>query len=87
MSLGTTLSPTVPGGGAASYRLYPLFTYSNGYWEVYRLFQGNFFAVGGGVSGGGGSLHGRIFPWRNFHEGAQDGVVLFKQKKSEKINK
>ena len=45
MSLGMTYSPTVPGGGAASYNLRPMFTYNNGYWEVYRRFQGIFFVV------------------------------------------
>ena len=39
-------SPTVPGGGAASYKLRPVFTYSNGYWEVYRRFQGIFLVWG-----------------------------------------
>ena len=59
MSLGMTYSPTVPGGGAASYKLRPVFTYNNGYWEMYSRFQGIFF---GGVEGRG--LRGRIFPWR-----------------------
>ena len=27
MSLGMTYSPTIPGGGAASYKLWPVFTY------------------------------------------------------------
>ena len=36
ISLGTTYSLTVPMGGAASYKLWPLFTYTNCYWEVYR---------------------------------------------------
>ena len=40
-----TYSPTIPGGGAASYKLWPVFTYSNGYWEVYRRFQGGFYIV------------------------------------------
>ena len=39
---GDDLPPTVPGGGAASYKLWPMFTYSNGYWEVYRRYQGDF---------------------------------------------
>ena len=39
MSLGMTYSPTVPGGGAASYKLRPVFTYNNGYWEVYSVFR------------------------------------------------
>ena len=30
--------PAVPVGRAASYKLWPVFTYSNGYWEVYRRF-------------------------------------------------
>ena len=30
MSLGTTYSPAVPVGGAASYKLWLVFTYSNG---------------------------------------------------------
>ena len=65
MSLGMTYFPTVPGGGAASYKLRPVFTYiyNNGYWEVYRRFQGDFFDFGGRVEGRG--LCGRIFPWRN----------------------
>ena len=40
-----TYSPAVPGGGAASYKLRPVFTYNNGYWEVYSRFQGIFFLV------------------------------------------
>ena len=43
MSLGMTYSPTVSGGWAASYKLWPVFTYSNGYWEVYRRFSGGLF--------------------------------------------
>ena len=39
---GDDLSPTVSGGGAASYKLSPMFTYSNGYWDVYRRYQGDF---------------------------------------------
>ena len=53
MYLGVTYSPTVPGGGAASYKLQPVFTYNNGYWEVYRRFQGDFFGFGGGAEGRG----------------------------------
>ena len=66
MSLGTTYSPTVAMRGAASYKIWPLFTYSNGYWEVYRRFQGDFFLFGKGekkLRGGGyvgGSFHGGI---------------------------
>ena len=36
-------SHRVPGGGAANYKLRPVFTYNNGYWEVYSRFQGIFF--------------------------------------------
>ena len=67
MSLGMTYSPTVPGGGAASYKLRPVFTYNNGYWEVYSRFQGIFFGFGGGVEGRG--LCGRISPLRNMSWG------------------
>ena len=67
MSLGMTYSPTVPGGGAASYKLRPVFTYNNGYWEVYSRFQGIFFGFWGGVDGRG--LCGRSFPWRNMSWG------------------
>ena len=28
-----------------------MFTYSNGYWEVYRRFQGDFFGLGGYLRG------------------------------------
>ena len=52
MSLGMTYSPTVPGGGAASYKLRPVFTYNNGYWEVYRRFQGDFLVLGVGLGEG-----------------------------------
>ena len=64
MSLGMTYSPKVPGGGAATYKLRPVFTYNNGYWEVYSRFQGIFFLVlGVGLRGGGyvgGSFHGEM---------------------------
>ena len=53
MSLGRTYSPAVPVGGAASYKLLPVFTCSNGYWELYRHFQGDFFGLGGRVEGEG----------------------------------
>ena len=42
-----TYSPAVPVGGAASYKLWPVFTCSHGYWEVYRHFQGIFLSWGG----------------------------------------
>ena len=31
-----------------------MFSYSNGYWEVYGRFQGDFFGLGGRVEVGGG---------------------------------
>ena len=52
MSLGTNYFPTVPVGGTTSYKLWPVFTYSNGYWEVYRRFQGDFRWGGGRVRKG-----------------------------------
>ena len=71
MSLGMTYSPSVPGGGAESYKLRPVFTYNNGYWEVYSRFQG-FFGFGGGVEGRG--LCGWIFPWRNMSWGNRNSM-------------
>ena len=56
MSLGTTYSPTVPVGGATSYKLLPGFTYSNGYWKVYRRFQEDFLVGGGGRGLEGGDM-------------------------------
>ena len=73
MSLGTTFSPTVPVGGAASYKLRPVFTYSNGYWEMYRCFQGDFFVKrrgrGEGVMLGELSMEEFVKGEENFHEG------------------
>ena len=66
-----------------------MLTYSNGYWEVYRRFQGDFL-VGGGVEKRG--ICWGNFPWRNLSwgkkismKGAQDFLALFK-KNNEKIN-
>ena len=67
MSLGMTYSPTVPWGGAASYKLRPVFTYNNGYWEVYSRFQWDFFGLRVGLRGGGDVE--RILPWRNMSWG------------------
>ena len=50
---GMTYSPKVPGGGAASYKIWPVFKYSNGYWEVYGRFSGWLFWFGGGGWGEG----------------------------------
>ena len=72
MSFGMTYSPKVPGGGAASYKLRPVFTYNNGYLEKYSVFRAFFFflvlRVGAslrrvGLRGGsyvGGSFLGEI---------------------------
>ena len=51
-----TYSPTIPGGGVASYKIWPVFTYSNGYWEVYRRFQGGFYFIWGWALGEGALL-------------------------------
>ena len=83
MCLGTTYSPTVPVGGATSYKLRPVLTYSNGYLEGYRRFQGDFY-VGGWEEGD--MLED--FPWRNlswgkqiFMKGALNVLAVFKKKK------
>ena len=80
MFLGMTYSPTLPGGGVASYKLQPVFTYNNGYWEVYRRFQGDFFGFGGRVEGGGyvgGSFLGEIcHGGKNSMKRAQDFLPL-----------
>ena len=63
MSLGMTYSPKVPGGGAASYKLRPVFTYNNGYWIMYRIFSFFFLVLGMGLRGGSyveGSFLGEI---------------------------
>ena len=89
MSLGTTYSPAVPVGGAASYKLWPVFTYSNSYWEVYRRFQGDSFGLGG--SWGGGvtwediSMEKLLMGEENFNEG-DTGCSSIIWKNSEKIN-
>ena len=67
MSLRMTYSPTVPGVGAASYKLRPVFTYNNGYWEVYSRFQGIFFWFWVGLRGGG--YVGRAFLGEICHGG------------------
>ena len=69
MSLGMTYSPTVPGRGAASYKLRPVFTYNNGYWEVLRRFQGDFLVLGVGLRRGG--YVGGSFPGEICHGGTE----------------
>ena len=88
MSLETTYSSTVPVGGATSYKLWPVLTYSNGYWEVYRRFQDNF------LVGGRGWKEGDILGELSIEEfvmgeeismkGAQDLLALFKKKTMKK---
>ena len=67
-----TYSPAVPVGGAASYKLWPVFTYSSGYWEVYRRFQGDVFGLGGRIEGGTWediSMKKLLMGGYNFNEG------------------
>ena len=86
MSLGTTYSPAVPVGGVASYKLRPAFTYSNGYWEVYGRFQGDFFGLGGRVEVGGGggtwadlSMEKLIMVEEIYNEGGAGFLALFEK--------
>ena len=67
-----------------------MLTYSNGYWEVYRCFQEDFW-LGGGVEKRG--IYWGNFPSRNLSwgkkismKGAQDLLALFIKKNNEKIN-
>ena len=89
MSLGLTYSPTVPRGGAASYKLWPAFTYSNDYLEVYRPFQDDFFFVGGGWGKGATwedlPLEEFVMGEEKFHEGgAGFSSIIFKKKTMKK---
>ena len=73
MSLRATYTLAFPVGGAASYKLWPVFTYSNGYWEVYRRFHGDFFVYGGIFEGGFAwediSMEKLVMGEDNFNEG------------------
>ena len=87
MSLGTTYSPAVPMGGAASHKLWPVFIYSDGYWEVYRRFQ-FFFCLGGdlrGVMWENISMEKLIMGEENFNEGGA-GFSSIIWKNNEKIS-
>ena len=67
-------------GGAASYKLWPVFTYCNGFWEVYSASEGFFCLMGGfreGVYAGELSMEELVMVEENFHEGAQDFVAFF----------
>ena len=57
MSLGMTYSPTVPVGGAASYKYWPVTNIGS-----VQTFSGDFFGWRGEFRGGhvGGSFHGGI---------------------------
>ena len=97
MSLETTYSTTVPVGGAESYKLWPVFTYSNGYWEVYRHLMGDFLGLGVGcwdkLKGGGGcmledlSIDKFVVGVENFNQGAYDFLVLFEKQWKNKYEK
>ena len=85
-----THSLTVPGGGAASYKLCPVFTYSNGYWEVYRRFQGDFFGLGWGWGEGAMwedlLLEEYVMGEEKFNEKGGGFSSITIKKKNEKIN-
>ena len=73
MSLGATYSPTVPMGEAASYKPWPVFTHSKGYWIVYIHFQWDFLVEWGG---GGLSIDEFVME-KNFHEGGAGFFSIF----------
>ena len=64
-----------------------MLTYSNGYWEVYRRFQEDFFGLGEGLRRGGYAggtfLTEFVMGEENFHEGRAGYRLpaLFKKKK------
>ena len=79
-------------GGAAIYKLLPLFTYINGYWEVYRRFPGCFlfcFFWGGGelswVTWEDLSMEDLSWVKRISMKRVHDFLAIFK-KNNEKIN-
>ena len=74
MSLRMIYSPTVPGERAANCeKLCPLFTYSIGYWKIYRRFQRELFLAveGGGVWLGKKGYVGESFLGEIFHAGRE----------------
>ena len=77
-------------GGATSYKLWPVLTYSNGYWEVYRRFREDIFGWGRGWEEGDilGELSFEEFVMgeENFHEGSAGFTSIIKKKNNEKIN-
>ena len=73
-------------GGAASYELWPVFSYSNGYWEVYRRFQGDFFLFREESWGGGGtwediSMEKLLMGEENSMKGAGFSSIIWKTMK------
>ena len=57
-----------------------MLTHSNGYWEVYRHFQGDFLFEGGRGEGAMRreiSMEEFLMEEENFHEGAQDFLAFF----------
>ena len=62
-----------------------MLTYSNGYWEVYRRFQEDFFGLGEGLRRGGYAggtfLREFVMGEENFHEGRAGftSIILKKQ--------
>ena len=62
-----------------------MFTYINGYCEVYRRFEGDFFWFGGGGSCWVGvtwedlSMEEFVIGEENFNEGVKDFLALFKK--------
>ena len=74
-------------GGATSYKVWPVLTYTNGYLEVYRHFQGGFLGWGRGGGGweegdmlGGLSLEEFVMGEENFHEGSAGFSSIIKKK-------
>ena len=90
MYLGTTYSPRVSVGGAASYKLWPVFTHSNGYWKVYRHFH-VFFGWGGGIEergyAGEHSTENLSGGGRISKKGAQDILAFFLKSNEKKYGK
>ena len=90
MSLGNDLLPTVPVGGATSYKLWPVLTYSNGYWEVYRRFQGDFLVGWRGWEEGNMlgelSMEEFVMGEENFRERSAGFSSIIKKKTIKKIN-
>ena len=68
-----------------------MFTYSNGYWDVYRRFQGDFFGLGVGFRGEGYmgdlSLEEYFMGEEKFNEkGAGFSTITIKKNNNENIN-